>query len=140
VLNTLFPNLSALQSANMSRSTQAFNLSQAAMPNAGLSGTDVANIWMARVGAANSLTQQAGNVQAANALAQGQAFSNIAGGSGTNVNALVDAGKKIFATDSSANNNGWGTSTTTGGDWSTGASTAGDWGGGVDTAAAATSF
>jgi len=101
VLNTLFPNLSSLQTANMSRDNAAFNMSQAGMPAAGMSGTDVANIWLARVGAANSLTQQAGQVQAAGAMAQAGAFNSGAGSMGVNLNQAIDIGKKIFSSSGS---------------------------------------
>jgi hypothetical protein len=97
VLNTLFPNLSSLQSQNLARDAGVFNLSQSAMPNAGMSGTDVANIWLARVGAANSLTQQQGNVASNAALAQGNIFSNAMGSAGVNLNQAIDLGKKIFS-------------------------------------------
>lgn len=101
VLNTLFPNLSALQSQKMARAAGVFNTSEAAMPAAGMSGTDVANIWLARVGAANSLTQQAGNVQSASQLAQGNIWNAAAGSMGVNLNQAVDIGKKIFASSGS---------------------------------------
>jgi hypothetical protein len=98
VLNTLFPNLSALQTQNLQRDAGVFGASQSAMPNAGMTGTDVANIWLARVGAANSLTQQQGNVQSANALAQGNIFSSQMGSAGVNLNQAIDLGKKIWPT------------------------------------------
>jgi hypothetical protein len=63
-----------------------------------MTGTDVANIWLARVGAANSLTQQQGNVQSANALAQGNIFSSQMGSAGVNLNQAIDLGKKIWPT------------------------------------------
>jgi hypothetical protein len=66
------------------------------MPAAGMTGTDVANIWLARVGAANSLTQQVGNVQSNAALAQGNIWNSAMGGIGTNVNTAIDIGKKIW--------------------------------------------
>lgn len=100
VLNTLFPNLSALQSQNLARSAGVFNTAQSAVPNAGLSGTDVANIWMARVGAANSLTQQAGNVASQAALAQGNIWNSAMGSAGVNVNQAIDIGKKIWGAPS----------------------------------------
>jgi hypothetical protein len=97
VLGTLFPNLSNLQSQNLARSAGVFQTSQSAMPAAGMSGTDVANIWLARVGAANQLTQQQGNVASAAALAQGNIFSSAMGSAGVNVNQGIDLAKKIFS-------------------------------------------
>jgi hypothetical protein len=97
------------------------------MPNAGFTGTDVANIWLARVGAANSLTQQAGNVQSAAALAKGAAWSSAMGGASVNLNQAVDLGKKIFgSTETSTGISGGGAgaamtgadTSTAGADWS----------------------
>ena len=122
VLNTLFPNLSALQSQKMARAAGVFGTSESAMPSAGMTGTDVANIWLARVGAANSLTQQAGNVRSASALAQGNIWNAAAGSAGVNLNQAIDIGKKIFGTDST-------TTPTIGYDAPAGI----DYGGGLDT-------
>jgi hypothetical protein len=114
VLNNLFPNLSNLQSQNLSRAAGVFSTSEGAMPSAGMSGTDVANIWLARVGAANSLTQQQGNVSANAALAQGQLASNAWGSAGVNLNQAIDIGKKIFSTTPSTTYTGGETGATTG--------------------------
>jgi hypothetical protein len=102
VLQNLFPNLSALQTANMNRDTGAFNMSQAAMPNAGMSGTDVANIWLARVGASNALTAQAGNAQANSVLGQAVGNNAAMGSMGVNLNQGIDLGKKIFGSPTGA--------------------------------------
>jgi hypothetical protein len=109
VLTTLFPRLSSLQSENLARSGGVFATSQGAMPNAGMSGTDVANIWLARVGAANSLTQQQGNVNANNALAMGSVRSGQLGSAGVNLNQAIDIGKKLWSSNpSSSSDYGYG--------------------------------
>jgi hypothetical protein len=55
-------------------------------PNAGLSGADVSNIWLARVGAMNNLSGQLGQVKATGAQAVGSANANMIG-------AIVSAGQ-----------------------------------------------
>lgn len=80
VLQGLFPSLAQTQLSNLSAASGAFGTAQAAAPNVGLSGSNVANIWLARVGATNQLTQAAGNVQAQGAMAQGNIWGQAAGG------------------------------------------------------------
>lgn len=80
VLGALFPNLTAQQTAKLAATGSAFGSSQAAVPQAGLSGTDIANIWMARVGATNQLTQSAANAASQGALAQASIWGNALGG------------------------------------------------------------
>lgn len=80
ILQSLFPNLQQRQLATMGANAAAFGTAQGAVPQAGLSGTDVANIWMARVGATNQLTQNAADVAARQSAALGSIYSNLAGG------------------------------------------------------------
>jgi hypothetical protein len=80
VLGALFPNLTAQQTAKLAATGSTFGATQAAVPQAGLSGTDIANIWMARVGATNQLTQSAANSAAQGALAQASIWGNAIGG------------------------------------------------------------
>jgi hypothetical protein len=80
VLGSLFPNLTAQQTAKLAATGGAFGASQAAVPQAGLSGTDIANIWMARVGATNQLTQSAASAASQGAQAQASIWGNAIGG------------------------------------------------------------
>jgi len=80
VLGALFPNLLASQTGKLASIGSTFGATQAAVPQAGLSGTDIANIWMARVGATNALTQSAANTAAQGAAAQGAIWGNAIGG------------------------------------------------------------
>jgi hypothetical protein len=80
ILQQLFPNLTSNQLATLGGQTSAFNTANGAAPNVGLSGTNIANIWLARVGANNALTQNAANVSSAGALANGAIGANLAGG------------------------------------------------------------
>jgi hypothetical protein len=80
ILQSLFPNLAQTQLANLQGAEGAFNTSNAAAPNVGLSGTNVANLWLARVGATNQLTQSAANAAAQGAMAQGTIWGQAVGG------------------------------------------------------------
>ena len=74
ILGTLFPNLSTVQLNTLQGTQGALAQSNAMLPQAGLTGSDVANLWLARVGATNQLAQQAANAGAAGALGQAQAW------------------------------------------------------------------
>jgi|SRR5579859_154569 len=80
ILQGLFPKLQSQQLSNLAGAGSVFGTAQSAAPNAGLSGQDVANIWLARVGATNSLTAQQGQVLAQGAMNQGNIWSNALGG------------------------------------------------------------
>jgi len=91
ILQNLFPNLSNVQLANLAGTQGVLGTSNSMLPNGGLSGSDVANLWLARVGATNQLTQAAANVKAQNALNQGVAQSNLAGASARGLASGVSA-------------------------------------------------
>lgn len=72
-LTSLFPNLQNLQTSGLNAATQTFNTSAANVPTTGLTGSNVANIWLARVGATNQLAGQAATVGASGILGQAAA-------------------------------------------------------------------
>lgn len=74
ILQQLFPNLSAVQLRNLGAQQAVFEQANQAVPEAGLGGTDVANIWLARVGATNQLAQSAADAAARGAMGQAQAW------------------------------------------------------------------
>lgn len=74
LLAQLFPSLKATQLQNLQAAGGAFELAAGAVPQAGLGGGDIANIWMARVGAANQLAQAGADVAARGAMGQAQAI------------------------------------------------------------------
>lgn len=79
ILQGLFP---ALQAKDVSQQTQlqsGLTLSEGLKPEAGLTGSDLAQIWLARVGATSQLGQQAGAVRAAGALGAAQAWAPAIG-------------------------------------------------------------
>lgn len=74
ILGTLFPNLSTVQLGQLAGQQNVLKQSDEMVPNVGLSGQDVANIWLARVGATNQLAQAAADAQARGGMAAAQVF------------------------------------------------------------------
>lgn len=76
ILGNLFPNLQGQQLKNISAQQGVLQQSNAMAPNVGLGGTDITNLWLARVGATNQLAQTAANAAATGAAQQGQILGN----------------------------------------------------------------
>jgi len=87
ILASLFPALKSNQLANLSASSGILGLSESMKSDVGLSGTNIANIWLAKVGATNQLMSQASNASAQAATETAKAWSsaigNVAGAAGT---------------------------------------------------------
>lgn len=79
ILGSLFPALKQTQISNLDATGRVFTATNAALPAAGLSGEDITNLWLQRVGATGSLMGKAGDVAGANALALGNIWSNALG-------------------------------------------------------------
>jgi hypothetical protein len=79
VLQDLFPRLSQTQLQQAQGAGSIFSLGQQATPQAGLSGSQLSNIWLQRIGALNQTTQQQAGVQSNASLAQGQIWANTIG-------------------------------------------------------------
>jgi hypothetical protein len=86
ILQGLFPRLQQQQMGNINATSGILQQSNSMLPQAGLSGADVANVWLQRVGAQNQLTQKMGQVVAGGQAASGQqnaaawgAVGNLAG-------------------------------------------------------------
>lgn len=89
VLGTLFPNLSTVQLNNLKGQQGVLAQSNQMVPEAGLGGTDIANIWLARVGATNQLAQSAADAAARGGMSQAQIWNQGMGGAvGYAANAL----------------------------------------------------
>lgn len=73
-LAQLFPNLAQTQLNKLQGVQAALQQSSGMVPEAGLSGSDVANLWLARVGATNQLATQAANAAAAGSIGAAQAW------------------------------------------------------------------
>jgi hypothetical protein len=85
ILQQLFPSLTAQQLNTMQGTAGALSVSNAMQPNAGLTGSQVANIWMSRVGATNQLAQSAAQTAAQGTMAQGQIWNNAIGSATGNI-------------------------------------------------------
>lgn len=74
ILGTLFPNLSTVQLGQLAGQQNVLKQVNDMVPEVGLSGHDVANLWLARVGATNQLAQAAADAQARGGMAAAQVF------------------------------------------------------------------
>jgi hypothetical protein len=92
ILQNLFPKLSAVQLSNLGATQSGLQQSNSMLPGGGLSGTDVANIWLARVGATNQLSQNAANVAAQGTLGQAQNWGNLLGSQSGNIGNGLQSG------------------------------------------------
>lgn len=79
ILGSLFPNLAQTQLGVLGGQQSVLQQSNAIMPNAGLSGGDIANLWLARVGATTSLNRDAADVAARGAQGVAQAWQPAIG-------------------------------------------------------------
>lgn len=76
ILGTLFPNLSTVQLNTLKGTQGVLSQSNGMVPEAGLGGTDIANLWLARVGATNQLAQSSADAAARGGAAQAQAWNS----------------------------------------------------------------
>lgn len=80
VLQTLFPNLANSQLNRLQGQQSVLAQANQMVPEAGLGGSDIANIWLARVGATNQLAQSSADAAARGAMGQGAIWGNALGG------------------------------------------------------------
>jgi hypothetical protein len=80
ILGSVFPALKNLQTQNIQQQQALFQTANQAVPEAGLGGSDVANIFLARVGATNQLAQSAADAAARGAIQQAGALQQMVGG------------------------------------------------------------
>jgi hypothetical protein len=76
ILATLFPSINNLKLANLNAAAGSFGVSNNAVPEVGLSGNDVAKLWLARVGAVNDINFDAADNRAAAQAATGTIINN----------------------------------------------------------------
>jgi len=79
ILQTLFPNLASTQLNRQQAAQSALTQAEALKPAAGLSGGDIANIWLSRVGATNQLAQSAADAAGRGGIAAAQAWQPALG-------------------------------------------------------------
>jgi hypothetical protein len=80
ILGGLFPALNTQQQNKLAATSGVLAQSDALVPEAGIGGSSVANLWLARVGATNQLAQQAANAAAAGGQAQAYFLNQGIGG------------------------------------------------------------
>lgn len=106
ILGNLFPNLSSVQLNTLQGTEGVLGTSNSMLPQAGLSGNDIANIWLARVGATNQLAQSAADAAARGAQGVAQAWAPAIGGGFTTVGSMIpstsSAWNSIFTPSSPA--------------------------------------
>jgi hypothetical protein len=81
-LSTVFPQLKALQTQNVATQASLLGTAESMTPEAGLGGQDIANIFLARVGATNQLAQGVANAKAQEGLGIAKAWSSALGTAG----------------------------------------------------------
>lgn len=89
ILQQLFPRLSQTQLANLGGTQSVLGQSNNLLPSAGLSGSNIANIMLARVGATNQLAQSAAGVQAQGTMGAANAWGNALGALGSGVGSSI---------------------------------------------------
>jgi hypothetical protein len=93
ILSSVFPALKNLQQQNQNLQTGALSTSNQLVPEVGLGGADIANIFQARVGATNQIAQSAADTAARGGLAQAAAINQ---GIGTAASAIGSIGRDTF--------------------------------------------
>jgi hypothetical protein len=78
-----------LQLQNLGAAQSVLTQSNQMVPEAGLGGSDIANLWLARVGATNQLNQSAADIASRGVIQQGQALSQGIGAGMSGVGALL---------------------------------------------------
>lgn len=94
ILGSLFPSLQSSSLSKLGAADTVFKTSAAAVPEAGLTGESVANLWLARVGATNQLAQQSADAAARGGFAQAQILNT---GIGNAVGYLAQPGRVVPA-------------------------------------------
>lgn len=90
ILGSLFPNLAATQLQKLGATQSILGQSNQMVPEAGLGGSDIANLWLARVGATNQLAQSAADVAARGGMGVAQAWQGALGAGASGVGSLLD--------------------------------------------------
>lgn len=96
LLASVFPGLKALQTQNLQNTAAVESLANQMVPEAGLGGTDVANIWLARVGATNQLAQSAADAAARGAMRQGDIWGNAIGGAAGSLGRALPSTTSVY--------------------------------------------
>lgn len=93
ILSSVFPQLKNLQTQNAALQASVLNQSNAMVPEAGLGGSDIANIFLSRVGATNQITRDIASANAKQAIDVASAWSQALKSGGTVAGGIAkDAG------------------------------------------------
>jgi len=79
ILGSLFPSINNMKLADLNATAGALGTANQFVPEAGLSGRDIAALWQERINAVNGINQMAANNRAANQQATGQLISSTVG-------------------------------------------------------------
>lgn len=90
VLGQLFPNLAQKSLAKLGATQSVLAQSNQMVPEAGLGGADIANLWLARVGATNQLSQSAADVAARGAIGQAAGIQQAIGGAAKGAGSILN--------------------------------------------------
>lgn len=90
ILGSLFPSLAATQLQKLGATQSILGQSNQMVPEAGLGGSDIANLWLARVGATNQLAQSAADVAARGGMGAAQIYGNMLGAGASGAGTLLD--------------------------------------------------
>lgn len=96
ILQNIFPNLSAVQLNQMQGQQSVLNQSNSMVPQVGLSGSDIANLWMARVGATNQLAQAGADASARGGMAVAQAWQPAIGAAIRGAGSLMPTARQAW--------------------------------------------
>jgi hypothetical protein len=97
ILANLFPNLKQTQLMNQTATQSALTLADTLAPTAGLGGTDIANLWLGRVGATNQLAMQGANALAAGGQSQAQIWNQGLGGAAGTIGKGLPSTQSVFS-------------------------------------------
>lgn len=89
ILQSLFPRLSATQLQNLGATQGVLGTSAGMLPSAGLSGQNIANIMLARVGATNQLAQSAASVGAQGIMGAAQGYGSALTAAGAGLDKFI---------------------------------------------------
>lgn len=89
VLASVFPGLKGLQLQNLQATQSVLQQSNQMVPEAGLGGSDIAQLWLARVGATNQMNQSMADAAARGAVQQGQAWAQGIGAGMSGIGQLL---------------------------------------------------
>jgi len=90
ILGSLFPSLAAQSLSKLGATQGILTQSNAMRPESGLGGSDIANLWLARVGATNKLDQRIADIGASGTMGAAEQWGRAIGGAGSAAGSLLN--------------------------------------------------